>query len=368
MDLVRPLGLAGVRSVVVAEPGAALTSSRFVDGTIAWDGDWSAAADADELADRLLWHARREPEPPVLFYQHDEHALFVSRRRRQLARALRFVIAPAEQVETIVDKPRFHRRAAALGLPVPETRVLDPAAPLPADLRYPVVVKPPTRADPAWQALDVPAKAIRADGPDELDRLRPRLAALVGDVVVQRAVPGPESDICSYHVYVDDRDEIAGEFTGRKIRTWPREFGHTTALVTTDAEDVARLGRSTVRSLGLRGVAKVDCKRDAEGRLWLLEVNPRFNLWHHAGALAGVNLPALAWADAAGRPRPAAGRARPGVRWCHVNDAAAARDAGVPVARWAAWAWRCQAKANLAWDDPVPAARRALQLLPRPAR
>ena len=111
----------------------------------------------------------------------------------------------------------------------------------------------------------------------------------------------------------------------------------------------------------------MDFKRDAEGRLWLLEVNPRFNLWHHPGALAGVNLPALVWADAAGRRRPPSGPARPGVRWCHVNDAAAARDAGIPLARWLAWAWRCDAKANFAWDDPVPVARRALQLLPRPA-
>ena len=53
------------------------------------------------------------------------------------------------------------------------------------------------------------------------------------------------------------------------------------------------LGRTLVQRLGLRGVAKFDFKRAADGRLFLLEVNPRFNLWHHPGALAGVNLPAL---------------------------------------------------------------------------
>jgi D-aspartate ligase len=45
--------------------------------------------------------------------------------------------------------------------------------------------------------------------------------------------------------------------------------------------------------LGVRGVAKLDIKRDDRGRLHLLEINPRSNLWHDPGAVAGVNLPAM---------------------------------------------------------------------------
>jgi hypothetical protein len=44
--------------------------------------------------------------------------------------------------------------------------------------------------------------------------------------------------------------------------------------------------------LGVPGVAKLDFKRDDPGRLHLLEINARFNLWHDPGAVAGVNLPA----------------------------------------------------------------------------
>ena len=59
-----------------------------------------------------------------------------------------------------------------------------------------------------------------------------------------------------------------------------------------------------VERLALTGVAKLDFKRDPQGNLRLLEINPRFNLWHHAGAIAGVNIPALVYADLAGLPRP----------------------------------------------------------------
>ena len=109
------------------------------------------------------------------------------------------------------------------------------------------------------------------------------------------------------------------------------------------------------RRLGLRGVAKFDFKRDAAGGLHLLEVNARFNLWHHAGARAGVNLPALVYADLAGLPRPEPRAARAGVRWIyHGHDARAARRQGVSLRRWLRWAAGAEAKSIVARDDPLP--------------
>jgi D-aspartate ligase len=92
---------------------------------------------------------------------------------------------------------------------------------------------------------------------------------------------------------VDVSGAIVGEFTGRKIRTFPRDYGHSTAVEIVSLPDVAEVGRDVVARLGVRGVAKLDFKRDDHGRLHLLEINPRFNLWHHPDAVAGVNLPAM---------------------------------------------------------------------------
>src|SRR5207237_1799827 len=118
---------------------------------------------------------------------------------------------------------------------------------------------------------------------------------------------------------VDGGGASAGDFTGRKIRTLPPTFGQTTALEVTDTDDVRELGRRCIEVLGLRGVVKVDLKRSPSGGLCLLEVNPRFNLWHLPGAVAGVNLPALVYADLAGIARPAFGPARAGVRWAQPS-------------------------------------------------
>jgi hypothetical protein len=108
--------------------------------------------------------------------------------------------------------------------------------------------------------------------------------------------------------------------------------------------------------LRLRGVAKFDFKRGPDGRLYLLEINPRFSLWHHPGAVAGVNLPALAYADLVGRPRPPVARARSHVRWCDLRlDLRAARASGIPIASWLVWALSSDAKGSgVSWDDPLP--------------
>ena len=145
-------------------------------------------------------------------------------------------------------------------------------------------------------------KALRIETVAELTELWPKLAASGVEVLAQELIEGPETQIESYHVYVDAHGEVIGEFTGRKLRTFPLEYGDSTALVTTTALDVLSLGRELVHRIGLRGVAKFDFKRAADGTLFLLEINPRFNLWHHLGALAGVNLPALVYNDLIGNP------------------------------------------------------------------
>lgn len=364
MDLVRPLGLAGVRCAVVGPPGGATAHSRFTERLIPWEGGCD-----DALVDRLLRFGAAQPDKPVLYMEEDAQLLMVSRHRDRLAAVFRFALADGDLVETLVDKGRFQALAERLDLPVPRTRRLHPLPGSEApdlDLRYPVIVKPLTRRPP-WDEIEGLGKAIRLEGPEELRALWPRLIPVGIDLLAQELIPGPETRIESHHVYIDDAGTVAGEFTGRKIRTYPVDYGHSTALTITDIDgegaDVSALGREIAARIGLRGVAKFDFKRDPDGRLHLLEINPRFNLWHHLGAVAGVNLPAIVQADLTGRPRPAPAKARPGACWCHISkDRLAARDSGVPMARWLAWVARCEAKA-ITPDDPMPFLRPKLDRL-----
>lgn len=358
-DLGAPLHAAGVPVTAVVHPGAV---SRFSRHYASWLPD--PGADDDALAALLVEHARSSAGPAALFYQSDDHMLLVSRRRDELAEHLRFVIPDAELLEALVDKAAFAALAERLDLPVPPTRVLSVTAGPDevAAVDVPVLVKPLRRED-AWGDA-VPGKAVLVEDHAALRALLDALAPGHGHVLAQRPVLGPETAIESYHAYVDQAGEVAAEFTGRKVRTLPAEFGHTSAVVTTDASDVTALGRDVLAKLQLRGVAKVDFKRDPAGRLWLLEVNPRFNLWHHVGAAAGVNIPAVVAADLLGLPRPAPSRARAGVTWCWVErDWRAARESGTGVLPWLRWVAACGARAGLDPADPLPVVAKAVSLV-----
>jgi D-aspartate ligase len=370
VDLLQTAGLAGIPCVSVSPPGAVPRFSRFCRAAVTWH---DPLPEAEALLKALLEFARTVGEPPVLFYQGDEDTLFVSRFRSELAPHFRFVIPEASLVEDLIDKDRFQAFAQRLELPVPPSTTLTPHSPPSAELgiTFPALVKPIARqlATASWRSLAGHAKAVQVASLDELTRVWRQAASINTSLLVQQLIAGDENRIESYHVYVDSRGEVAGEFTGRKVRTFPRRFGHSSALEISAEEDVRTLGLNLVKRMGLRGVAKLDFKRDPGGKLYLLEANPRFNLWHHLGAVAGVNLPALVYADLTGTPRPTRATARPGVGWSKpLEDLRAVRAAGAPFRTWLSWTIGARATSGFAANDPMLLVGWAIRKLRRRAR
>jgi D-aspartate ligase len=360
VDLVRALGLAHIPVAFFGDPDASARFSRHVRVVLPWVDHWRRQ---DELLAELMAFGRAQPEPPVLYPQTDAALLLASRHRDELATAFRLMLADAELIEQLVDKGRFEDLAGRVGLPVPPAVRLrpQPGQPPPAlPLSYPLVLKPVVRGV-GWASLGADGKALHVGGPDRWAELWPRIADARTEVMVQELVSGPETAVESYHAYIDDSGAVAGEFTGRKIRTFPPRYGYSTAVEVTDRPDVVRLGREVLDRVGMRGVAKADFKRDERGGLHLLEINARFNLWHYPAAIAGVNLPALVHADLTGRPRPAGRRPTRRVAWCMpLWDARAAHAAGVSTLRWLRWARRCETMSGLSREDPLPFIRGTL--------
>ena len=352
IDLLTPLGSRGIPAALVADRDDPARFSRYARAFIRRLDHWN---EQDAFVQRLLDWASRQGQPPILFYQTDGDVLLVSRHREALRHAFRFVVADEELIETLLDKARFYDLTERLNLRAPATRYMpwEEGPEAAQELGFPLLIKWARRGPDQW--VEPGAKAVAVGSRSELDELWTRLAEARRDVVAQQLIEGPESRVESYHAYVDDGGEVVAEFTGAKLRTYPLRFGYTTALTITDAHDVRTEGRRVVERLGLRGVLKVDLKRDDRGHLWLLEVNPRFNLWHHAGAVAGTNLPELVYSDLVGLPRPAMRRARVGVRWCQpFEDRWAARAGGQSTASWALWMLRAECRSGADWVDPKP--------------
>jgi D-aspartate ligase len=357
VDLVRALGIAGISAAFLGSANDPARFSRHVRVSLPCIDDLEPQ---ESVVAGLLAFASSQAQPPVLFPQTDASLLLASRHRDRLRDGFRLILADPDLVEQLVDKGRFQALAARHELPVPRAQRLDPGPgrPPPAlEVPFPLVTKPLVRT-PGWKHFAGAAKALHVPGGEEFVAIWPRLAGIETAILAQELIRGPERCIESFHAYVDESGAIPGEFTGRKIRTLPTRYGHSTAVEITLLPDVAELGHEVLARLGLRGVAKLDFKRDDRGRLHLLEVNPRFNLWHYPGAVAGVNLPALVYADLTGRKRPPAAPVPQRVMWCDpLPDVRAAYTAGTSPLRWLRWACGCRAVCGLAWEDPLPFVR-----------
>ena len=365
LSMVRALGRDGIPvAVATSDPASKVRLSRYCRGEVrtpSWVEDPEAA-----LAALIAWGAEQR-EAPVLFYQGDHDMLALSRGRSRLAPHLRCVLPPAELVEEVADKLRFAVLAERERLPVPFTLTLrrgGAAAELARWDRFPCVLKPCMRS-PRFAKLAQNQKAMRIRARSGMDAALAVIESQDTDFVIQEAIDGGEECIESYHAYVRPGGEVMGDFTGRKIRTAPRLYGFSTYVEITDEDEVRRLGRTILERIGFSGVAKVDFKRDPRSRrLYLLEINPRFNLWHHAGAAAGVSIPALVYRDCIepGSARPA-GRARAGVRWIDAHADWQAFE-GSP-ARWLGEILTVDVNEGFMLRDPLPALDDLLGILHR---
>ena len=327
-----------------------------------------APLDDTERALRDLERLGRSfPEKPVLYYGTDQQLLFISQNRERLEPLFRFRLPEPELIEKLVDKRQFASLAEELGLPTPATlcsRDVSGADEVIRRMPLPCVIKPNVHI--GWfkhKALQAegPRKALRADTQQELAELYAEVERHTADFVIQQYVPGGEDEIYSFHAYMDRAAVAIGQFVGKKIRTFPREAGLSTYLELVKEPRVVALGMDVIRRLGLIGPVKIDMKRDPRsGRFYVLELNPRFNLWHYLGSVSGVNLPLLAYADLVGAPLTRPRDYKTGVRWLSFgNDFRSFVRSYRPSGELGVFDWLSSLRGPkvydvFAWDDPLP--------------
>jgi predicted ATP-grasp superfamily ATP-dependent carboligase len=146
----------------------------------------------------------------------------------------------------------------------------------------------------------------------------------------------------------------------RRRRQHPPEFGRASTFVETVEEPLLeQLSERFLRSIGYYGLVELEYKRDErDGTLKLLDVNARTWGYHTLGARAGVDFPALLFADQVGEPVTPC-RARAGVRWVRLATdlPTAAVEAAAGRLEWRAYLrslGRADTEAVFSRKDPLP--------------
>ncbi len=297
VNLVRAAGLAGIPAIVAsANPEEPAFASRYCVARChlpSFERPDAVAKALAELGHRLTSHlGRRVP----LVYGGDAALEVIYSHRERLQRYFLFLVNEPRVAHALIAKDRFQKLAHARRLPVPAELHWEGDGPgTVKGTAAPVLVKPRNKAD--WHQSTLCQRLFAGDGKARIfasgaeAAAEPDVALFHEQLTFQRYIPGGDEDHWSYHGFADEHGEVRVSFVGRKLRTFPTVTGESAFIELAYEDSLSALGREIARTIPLRGVFKMDFKRDpGDGRWYLLEINARFNLWHYLGAVNGLNL------------------------------------------------------------------------------
>jgi predicted ATP-grasp superfamily ATP-dependent carboligase len=287
-------------------------------------------------------------------------------------------LPPPEIIECIADKYRQYTLALEAGIPVPRTfvasdrdQLLEQADRIP----FPAFIKGAEVT--AWrEKMGVSAKGIVVTTREELmNAFRTIFERGIGGLV-QEIIPGPDTNHFKSSCYLSRDGRILLAFGLQKIRQQPAGFGFGCLVRSVEYPEMLELGKEFFTKIGYRGVGSAEFKLDPrDGRLKLIELNPRYWQQNGLAARCGMNFPLTDYLEqTGGRPEPVAGY-RCGVKWVNLySDLDSFREyrrrGELSFTQWLRSLNGERMYSDLEGDDPLPGLREIFleNLLRRSAR
>ena len=356
LGIVRSLGRRGIPVCVIDDERSIARHSRYTTHALRVENLRDERVTVDTLMDvgrRLGLNGW------VLYPTREETVAALSRHRAELAELFRVPTPRWDVVKWAWDKRNTYQLAEELGIPAPRTwypRSKDDLDVI--DGAFPLVVKPAIKEHFFYATK---AKAWRAECRDELEQRFSQAAALCedGEVMVQELLAGDGLHQFAYCAFFKDGKAL-GSMVARRRRQHPPDFGRASTYVeTVELPELEELSERFLRAIGYYGLVELEYKLDPrDGRHKLLDVNARTWGYHTLGQRAGVDFPAMLFADQVGESVKQR-RSAPGVRWIRlVTDVPMAAvelvRGRLDVLSYARSLVSCQEEAVFSTRDPLP--------------
>lgn len=276
--------------------------------------------DADGWVRFMLDLAPSLSQKPVLISSSDQFVSAIANHAAILGS--HYVLSPGVALQGLIaDKQTQYDLAARHGMPMPLTRFVCSAgqvAEFSREARFPCLLKPTHfrqwQRFPNGHSLLNQKVAVATSEAQLLDHYRLASAANP-NVILQEIIEGPDT---AKRVYLScyDRDgrRIANAMF-KELRCDPLGFGPATVSEPVVDDETDQVCDSFLRSIGYIGICEIEMKRDTrDGRVKLIEANPRLSGGGDAAPYAGVDLCWLHYLDLIGKsvvavgPRPGAFR------------------------------------------------------------
>jgi len=254
---------------------------------------------------------------PVLIPSADQFVSAIAAHANTLAK--HYVLSPGVPLQgRLATKETQYALAAEHGMPLPNTKLVhseEDVRCFAREVRFPCLLKPLHFREwelfPEGHPLSHEKVAI-AETPQSLLAAW-RLAATVNPkAIVQEIIEGPDTAKRVYVACYDRGGRRIANAMFRELRCAPVRFGPATVSEPVVDAETDDLCDRWLRNLGYSGICEIEMKRDGcDGRLKLIEANPRLTGNGDAAPYAGVDVCWLHYLDLIGKPvTPVVGNGR----------------------------------------------------------
>ncbi len=254
----------------------------------------------------------------VLYPTREELVAALSHFHDQLTPLFRVPTPDWEITRWAWDKRNTYQLASSLAIPTPRTWYPQERSELAALEQYlPLVIKPAIKEHFIYATK---AKAWRVDSLSELEERFRQASDLVspGEVMIQELIPGDGHQQFSYCAFFKE-GEALGSMVAQRRRQHPPEFGRASTYVESiDLPELAEISTRFLKAINYYGLVELEYKYDQREQVYkLLDVNARTWGYHSLGPRAGVDFPAMLFADQLGQVVEPC-QATPGVKWIRL--------------------------------------------------
>ena len=255
----------------------------------------------------MLNLAREYGQRPVLIASADQFVTAIAKHADILESHYIFSSGIALHA-ALAEKRAQYKLAWEHGMPMPRTEFassLEEAQAFARKALFPCVIKPNHFRE--WQRFPVDhplsyQKVAVVNDASQLCETYKLASTVTPEVILQEMIEGDDSVKSVYLSCYDSQGRRIANAMFRELRCDPMYFGPASVTEPFFDQEVDGICDNFLKSMGYRGLCEIEVKRDTrDGRVKLIEANPRLTGGGDAAPYAGVDLCWLHYLDLIGR-------------------------------------------------------------------
>ena len=297
-----------------------------------------------------------------VFFTSDDFLVSFSRNREIFNDYFLYNLVNQSLLEEIMNKYSQYLLVKKTGIDLPATWLLEnikDIEKLPGDINFPVFIKG-VEVNKWRKEIHGSIKGFLIKNSKELYEKVNSIVIKNVPVILQEVIEGPDTNHFKYCSYTSQSGEILAEFTLQKIRQNPVHFGVGAVVESVNKPELIQTGRRLFSGIGFTGIGSAEFKYDnRDGRLKLIEINPRYWQQNYLATACGINFPYINYLDLLQESPEYSGDFRQGIKWVNrymdLDSFLKYRKEGNLKFR----DWRKSLKGekvyhDFTWDDPLP--------------